>query len=186
MINLLPDEKKNEIKAAHTNVLLMRYIIIILFATAFIMGAMYVTKSVLAMTKASSEEVIASNDLKADVYAPTKAQVDALSASLVQSKILLDQDTSYSKALINIAQLMPPGTIFGKLSLTPASFSNAPMSAKVYAKTSADVVALRKSFEGSPMLSAVSFQTIVESGSDLNDYPVSVDMTFTLNKAVTQ
>ena len=186
MINLLPDDKKSEINAAHTNVLLVQYIIIILFATAFVVGAMYATKGILAMTKASSEEIIASNDLKADVYAPTKAQVDALSASLAESKLLLDQETQYSKVLINIAQVMPPGTLFGKLTLEPSSFSGTPMSAKVYAKTSADAVALRKSFEGSPMFTAVSFQTIAETGSDLEDYPVSVDMTFTLTKAVSQ
>jgi hypothetical protein len=186
MINLLPTEKKNEIRAARTNLILVRYITILLFALLFILGSMYATHTVLGFTKTSSDEVIASNDLKAGVYSSTKAQVDALSASLAESKILLDQEVRYSKVFTNIARLMPAGTVFEKLSLTEASVGGSPITAKIYAKTSADVMALRQSFEGSPMFSGVAFQTISESGSGIEGYPVSVDMTFSLTKAVTQ
>jgi hypothetical protein len=183
MINLLPSDKKAEIRAARTNVALVRYITIILLALAFILGALYVTYTVLALTKSSSEEVIASNDLKAGVYSSTAAQVETLSSSLSQTKALLDQEILYSKVFVNIAQLMPPGTVFGKLALDSNSFNGVPTTTKVYAKTSADAVTLRQHFEQSPMFSGVNFQTIVESGSGIDGYPVSVDMTFTLNKA---
>jgi len=183
MINLLPIDKKAEIRAARTNLILVRYITILIVATVFVLGAMYATTTILGFTKTSSEQTIAANDLRADVYSSTKAQVDALSASLSESKVLLDQEVRYSKAFVNIAQLMPPGTVFGKLELTSESFSGAPTSAKLYAKTSAVTETLRKNFEGSPMFTGVSFQTIVESGSGIDGYPVSVDMTFTLTKA---
>jgi len=186
MINLLPIDKKAEIRAARTNLILLRYIIILIVATAFVLASMYVTYTVLGFTKDSSEKTIASNDLQADVYSSTKTQVDALSASLAETKVTLDQEVRYSKALVNIAQLMPPSTIFGKLELTDSSFSGAPTSAKVYAKSSADAVVLRQNFEKSPMFSGVSFQTIVESGSGVDGYPVSVDMTFTLNRTAAQ
>lgn len=186
MINLLPAEKKAQIRAARTNVLLLRYSAILLLAIVFILGALYVSRTVLSFTEENSKEVIASNDLKADVYSGTKAQVDALSASLAETKTLLDQEVLYSKVFISIGQLMPPGTVFDKLVLDSSSFAGTPVSTKAYAKTSADVLALREKFESSSMFSGVSFQTIVESGSGIEDYPVSVDMTFTLNKAVIQ
>jgi len=186
MINLLPIDKKAEIRAARTNLILVRYIVILLLATGFVLGSIYVTYTVLGFTKTSSEQTIASNDLRADVYSSTKSQVDALSASLAETKVLLDQEVRYSKVFVNIAQLMPAGTVFGKLALTDNSFAGTPTQAKVYAKTSADAVSLRQNFERSPMFSGVSFQTIVESGGGIEGYPVSVDMTFTLTKAVTQ
>jgi len=186
MINLLPGEKKAEIRAARTNVLLVRYSTIILLALAFIFGTMYVTYTVLGFTKQRSEEIIASNDLKADVYSGTKAQVDALSASLIETKALLDEEVLYSKVFVNIGKLMPANTVFDKLTLDDASFSGTPITTKAYAKTSADVSALRESFEKSTIFSNVSFQTIVESGSGIEGYPVSVDMTFTLTKAAAQ
>ncbi|MDB5162627.1 MAG: Fimbrial assembly family protein [Candidatus Saccharibacteria bacterium] len=186
MINLLPIDKKAEIRAARTNLILVRYIAILLMAITFILGSMYVTYTVLALTKASSEDVIASNDLRAGVYSSTKSQVDALSASLAQTKLLLNEEVRYSKVFINIAQLMPAGTVFGKIALDNTSFGGVPIITKVYAKTSADVVALRQNFEKSPMFTGVKFQTIIETGSSVEGYPVSADITFTINKAVAQ
>ncbi len=186
MINLLPNEKKTEIRAARTNVLLLRYSGILLLAILFILGSMYVSRTVLGFTKTSSEEVIASNDIKAGVYSSTKGQVDALSASLSETKTILDQEVLYSKVFVNIGQLMPPGTIFDKLALDANSFAGAAVSTKAYAKTSADVLALRQRFESSPIFSSVTFQTISESGSGISGYPVSVDMTFTLNRTAAQ
>ena len=182
MINLLPGAKKAEIRAARTNVALIRYIGILLVALAFILGALYVTYTVLGFTKSSSEQLISSNDLKANVYNSTKAQVDSLSASLAQTKTLLDQEVQYSKVFTNIAQLMPAGTVFGKIALDDNSFTGTPVTTRVYAKTSANAVTLRQNFQQSPMFSGVSFQTISESGSGVDGYPVSVDMTFTINR----
>lgn len=185
MINLLPNDKKAEIRAARTNVILLRYSGILLLAVGFILGSMYVSKTVLSFTEANSKEVIASNDIKADVYSDTKAQVDALSASLAETKTILDQEILYSKVLVNLGQLMPPGTIFDTLILNTASFAGTPISTKAYAKTSADVLTLRERFESSPMLSGVNFQTISETGG-IEGYPVSVEMTFSLTKAAAQ
>lgn len=186
MINLLPGDKKAEIMAARTNVLLVRYSTIILLALIFILGTMFFSYTLLGFTKQRSEEIIASNDLKANVYSGTKAQVDALSASLAQTKSLLDGEVLYSKVFVNIGRLMPANTVFDKLTLDNTSFEGSPVTTKAYAKTSSDVLALRESFEKSPIFRNVSFQTIVESGSGVEGYPVSVDMTFTLTKAAAQ
>jgi Tfp pilus assembly protein PilN len=186
MINLLPIDKKAEIRAARTNLILIRYITILVCAVAFVLGAMYVTYTVLGFTKDSSEKIIASNDVKAGVYSSTQSQVNNLSASLSETKVLLDKEVRYSKVFVNIAQLMPSNTVFGKLELTDSSFNGTPTNVKVYAKTSAHAVTLRQNFEKSPMFSGVSFKTIVESGSGIDGYPVSVDMTFIINRMVAQ
>ncbi|MES2630571.1 MAG: PilN domain-containing protein [Patescibacteria group bacterium] len=186
MINLIPSNKKAELRAARTNVILVRYIVMILLALIFILGAMYVTRTVLGFTKANSESIIASNETKADIYSSTKAEVESLSASLTETKVLLDQEIRYSKVFVNIAQQMPEGTIFEKLTLDSASFAGTPITTKVYAKTSANAVSLREQFEKSPMFAGVSFQAISESGSTVEGYPVSVDITFTLTRVAAQ
>jgi hypothetical protein len=186
MINLLAANKKAEIRAARTNVILLRYIGIILVGLAFILGALYVTYTILTLTKNSSDQVIASNDLKAGVYSSTKTQVDALSASLAQTKLILDKEVRYSKVLVNLAQLMPAGTVFDKLTLDSSSFTGTPIATKIYAKTSADAAVLHQQFQQSPLFSNIVFQPAVESGSGIEGYPVSVDVTFTFAKGVTQ
>jgi hypothetical protein len=185
MINLLPSAKKAEIRAARTNVILIRYIVIILLATSFILGATYVTRTVLTMTKENSEKVIASNDLNADVYSATKAEVDNLSASVAQTNQLLGQEVLYSKVFISIGQIMPSGTIFDKLVLDSSSFSGTPVTTKIYAKSTAEATALQTAFKSSAVFSSVTFQPIVETGSTVEGYPVHFDATFTLNKGVT-
>ncbi|MFZ1301676.1 MAG: PilN domain-containing protein [Candidatus Microsaccharimonas sp.] len=183
MINLLPTDKKAEIRAARTNVILVRYIVILIMALVFILGAMYVSYTVLGLTKKSAEDTIASNNIEADVYSSTKAQVTALSTSLAETRVILDQEIRYSKVFVNIGQLMPPGTVFEKLSLDDNAFNGTPINTKVYAKTSADVIALRQNFQSSPMFTGVNFQTVVETGGGIEGYPVSVELTLTLNRA---
>jgi hypothetical protein len=186
MINLLPTNKKAEIRAARTNLILVRYIAILLLAIGFIVTAMYVTYSVLAMTKTSSDEVIASSDVKANVYSATNDQVEALSGQLSEAKLLLDQEVRYSKVLVNVAQIMPANTIFDKLVFDSTTVTTTPISTKVYAKTSADAVNLRQNFEKSPFVSGVNFLTINQSGSEIEGYPVTADISFTLTKLGTQ
>ena len=186
MINLLPTNSKAEIRAARTNLILVRYIAILMLAIGFIVIAMYVTYSVLAMTKNSSNEVIASSDVKADVYSSTNTQVKALSAQLSDAKVLLDDEVRYSKVLVNVAQIMPANTIFDKLVFDSSTVTTTPISTKVYAKTSADAVALRQNFEKSPFVSGVNFLTVTENGSGVEGYPVSADVSFTLTKLGTQ
>ena len=186
MINLLPTNSKEEIRAARTNLILVRYIVILLAAIAFVLVAMLITYQVLGMTKENSQKIIQENDLKADVYSTTKAQVDNLSASLAQTKVLFDSENRYSKLFVNIAQQMPEGTVFGKIVLSDSSFSGTPTVTKVYAKTPAQAVLLQQNFQKSAMFRGVTFQTIVESGSGIDGYPVSVDLTFNLTKAAAQ
>lgn len=186
MINLLPTDSKEEIRAARTNLILVRYIVILIAAIAFVLAAMFITHQVLTMTKDNSDKIIQANDVKADVYSTTKAQVDNLSASLAQTKVLFDSENRYSKVFVNIAQQMPEGTIFGKIALSDASFAGTPTATKVYAKTPAQAVLLQQNFQRSPMFRAVRFQAIVESGSGIDGYPVSVDITFNLTKAAAQ
>lgn len=183
MMNLLPDDRKAEIRAARTNVILIRYIGILLLAVTFIFGALYTSYAVLLQTKNSADELIASNDTQAGIYSETKAKVDTLSASLVQTKVILDQEVLYSKVLVKIAQQMPAGTIIDKLTLDQASFSGTPITLKVYAKTADNAVAVQSQFKSSPLFSSVNFQSVVNSGSGIDGYPVSIEMTATLNPA---
>lgn len=181
MINLLPDQRKVEIKAARVNVLLVRYIGLIVIALVFIFGVLTVSYMLLSDTRQSALEIIESNDVKADVYRNTKEEVDKLSASLTQTKTILDQETLYSKILVKLAQEMPEGTVMENLTLNEAVFSGTPVTAKVYAKTTEQAVALQEKFRSSTLFSNATFQSI-EQTSSLEGYPVSISMSFTLNK----
>ena len=110
MINLMPDDAKKEIRAARVSVILLRYIVVVLLAFVFLVLLLAGSYLVLTQTKNSAKTLIEANSTKAEVYSSTKAQVDTLSSSLIETKSILDQEILYSNVLINIGQQMPAGT----------------------------------------------------------------------------
>lgn len=183
MINLLPDTQKIEIRSARVNVVLTRYIVIILLAFAFLAALLAGSYVVLSQTKSTAEKRIALNSAKTEADT-TKAQVDALSASLSQTKTILDQEVLYSNVLMNIGQQMPTGTVLASVSLNSASFTGTPITLKAYAKTTDDAVALRQKFQSTPIFTNVNFDSVTDAAG-IAGYPVSVSMTLVVTKAAT-
>ncbi|MDB5179682.1 MAG: Fimbrial assembly family protein [Candidatus Saccharibacteria bacterium] len=185
MINLMPDDAKKEIHSARLNVILSRYIIVILFAFGFLVLLLAGSYVVLTQTKQTAQRLIDANGTKADVYSSTKAQVEALSSSLSQTKTILDQEVLYSNVLMHIAQQMPAGTVLSGITLNAASFTGTPVTLKAYAKTTDDAVALRQKFQSSPIFTNVNFDSVSDSAG-IKDYPIGVSMTLTVTKAAAQ
>lgn len=179
MINLLPGDMKSQISAARVNVVLVRYITVIILAFLFLVliqaGAYYL----LDQSRQSAERLIEANTIKADVYGETKTELENLNSSLSATKPILDQEIFYSKVLVSIAQLMPAGTVIQEMTLTDEAFSK-PLSMKIYAKTTENAVAVRDKFQQSNLFSSVTFETISGSGG-IEGYPVSATVSLTLS-----
>lgn len=186
MINLMPADLKKELRAARTNVILMRYIIVVCASAAFLAFVLWGAFFLLTQIQSSAKQLIEANDTKAAVYSETKTQVDSLSASLGEAKGILDREILYSNVLVNIAQQMPAGTVMDKITLDATSFSGTPLTLKVYAKTSADAVTLRDRFQNSSFFSNVSFQSVSDTNGGIEGYPVSATLTLTLNRSISQ
>jgi len=182
MINLLADDRKSEIAAARANVFILRYIGIILLAIAFSLGALYTSYGVLESTMASADAQIASNDVKADVYSDTQAEVQALSTQLNSARAILDEEIRYSQILVAIGQVMPAGTIVGTLNLTSDNFNGIPATMTVYAASTNSASTLQTQLQSSPVFSSVSLQGTEASGGT-SDYPAVITMSVTLNRS---
>jgi len=183
MINLLATERKDEIKAARVNVILVRYTTIVVMAFLFIGGALFVSHAVLTDTMAYNESIIESNDIKADVYSATQQQINGLSAKLNDTKAILNQEIRYSQVLVNLGQLMPPGTVLGDLTLNTESFSGKSTEIKAYAKSTDEVALLQAAFQNSPLF--IPPVTIKDTGTsqEIDGYPVTLTISVILNRA---
>lgn len=186
MINLMPDDAKKQLRAARSNIMLLRYMGVLVLAALFLGLILYGSFFLLTLTKDSAQQLIDVNDTKAEEFSATRTQVESLSTSLAEAKTILDQEISYSNVLVNIAQQMPAGNVIEKMTLNSASFGSQPMTLKVYAKTTGDAVALRDRFQSSPLFSNVNFQSISDTAGGVPGYPVSATMTLTLNRVVAQ
>ncbi len=186
MINLLPDEEKRQIRAGRTNVLLIRYTNIVAIAFGFlviVLGGSYV---LLTQTKTSAEQLIASNDTKAEVYSATEAEITSLSTNLSGAKSTLDQQISYSKALSRIGQSMPTGAVLKEITLNPESFNGtSTITLQIYAKSNEITASLQPQFQNTGMFTNVTLGSVSETGG-ITNYPVSVTMTLTIAGAAAQ
>jgi len=180
----MPDESKQELRAARVNIILARYIGVIFLSSVFLGFILAGSYFLLDQTRQSAQLLIDSNDTKAEIYSATKSQVDTLSTSLSGAKTILDQETLYSKALINIAQQMPEGTVIEKIELHEAAFNGEPLTIKVYAKTADSIADLGQKFQSSPFFTNVTLGTISDGSAGINGYPVSATVTLALNRTV--
>jgi hypothetical protein len=186
MINLMPDEAKRQLRAARANVLLLRYLLVLLIATGFIAFAIVGSFYLLTQTKASAEELIAASDTEAEVYSETQQAVAQLSSQLSEARSTLNNEVSYSNILINFGQLMPEGTVLDSITLDGDSFNGTPVTMTIYAVNTDAVVNARERFQSTSYFSNVSFQSISEGNTTVSGYPVSAQMTLTINRTIAQ
>lgn len=188
VINLLPYEHKSEIRAARTNVVLLRYIMILITAAivlGVLIGGAYVA---LNDSKATAQVKADENTARLSEYQQTRARADAYRSDLATAKTILDSNVSFSKLIYQIANTVPRGVVLDDLALDPASFGSS-VTMNASAKTFNDASKLRDAFSANgQVFSNVQVQTIrsSETGSSGNPYPVKVVLSVVINKGAIQ
>jgi Tfp pilus assembly protein PilN len=183
MINLLPPEQKKQIRAARSNLLLLRYNILLLGALTFLLIATAVTYFYLNNTKASSEKTIQENRAKVTDYRSVQQKADNFRSNLATAKQILDKDVTYTKVIIEISRLLPPGVTLDTLSLDSKTFGTSTTFA-AKAKSYDAALALKDSLQKSTVFSNVYFASI--SGTGTGDYPINVNLNVTIVKEATR
>lgn len=181
MINLLPTQQKTDIIAARANIILIRYIGIIILAFVFILAIFTTSETVLSGTLETAKSRIEANTIKADVYTSTQQEVNNLSSKLSDAKMQLDSDISYSTILTEIGKLTPSGVVIKDMTLNDSALKGSPLAITAYAQSTAEVSTLQRQFQSSPLFTQVSLQQTNTSGG-IDSYPVSVSLSVTFNK----
>lgn len=184
MINLLPLEQKNQIRAGRTNVILLRYNILVAVAAGFLGLACTGVLVFLNLTNTSADTTINDNSTKASGYAEVEQQAAAYKRNLSVAKQILNKEVAYSSIMIAISQAIPKGVILDNLQLDAKSFGT-PITLNARAKTPADAVSLKNSLSASPVVSSVSLQTVVSTDAQTGieaAYPYTVSASVTLKK----
>lgn len=181
MINLLPDEEKRQLRAAHINAVVIWYIILSFAGIVFLGGVLGVSYHTLSTQKASEEAVTIQNTTKAsNDYSQTQAQAAQLSNSLAQARTVLANNVSYSKLLVGIAGDMPAGTILSELNVTSATIAN-PVALQFLATNNTVAQSLVTALRAdSSLFHSVTMSSMDNSGT-VAGYPVAVQLQVTFN-----
>lgn len=179
MINLLPAEEKKQIRAARSNVLLLRYNIIFLVMIIFLGMSVAVTYYVLKSTQTTAETTITNNTNKERSYATLKAEAEVFRAQLSEAKQVLDGQISYSTTVLTIAQLVPSGVVLTNIKLDQTSFSQ-PITLVSKIKGEKEALKFRSNFQNSPLFSGVAFGVLTKNED--SNYPYNIELKVTINK----
>ncbi len=183
MINLLPPETKAQTNAARQNRLLLRYNIMLLAALGFLLLAMGVVYIYLASTKAAAEDTVTENIARAGNFGTVETEADAFRQDLSHAKQILDSDVTYTKVILEIANVLPRGVVLDTLSLDSESFGS-PTTLAANAVNYETVLRLKDSLQASTIFSNVSIQTISDSRSGA--YPLNATLSVTIRKDAAQ
>lgn len=180
MINLLPPDTKHQLNAARSNTLLLRYNILLGVVVALALLAIGFVYLYLSQEKARAEQSIADSSSRLAAYRDVEREASEFRTNLSTAKSILDGETTYTKAILRIAKVIPSGVILGELNLDPTTFgTNTTLNAR--AKSTNDAIRLKDSLQKSELFTNVSFQT-VSSGDQGGNYPITVTMNATIDK----
>ncbi len=184
MINLLPQDQQKEIRAAHTNTLLLRYLVLLVGALVFLFFALVITYFSLDATARQADATKTQNEQAATGYRETQAAATALRSELSAAKALFDNEIRYSKVFVRLSALLPEGTAVGNLSIDDKTFTS-PTTLLVYVRGEQEARRLQESFSTSPYISSVSMGR-VSTNEDGQAYPYTVELLFTFNRSIAQ
>ena len=183
MINLLPPDVKSQTNAARANRLLLRYDILLLGAIAFLLAAMGLIYIYLSSVKSIAEQTVADNIAKAGDYGTVETEASAFKQDLANAKQILNNDVTYTKVALEIANVLPPGVVIDTLNLDSTTFGT-PTTMTANVRDYQTVLTLKDSLQSSTIFSDASIQTISNSGS--GDYPLSATFSVTIRKDAAQ
>lgn len=184
MINLLPYGMKKQTRAARTNVVLIRYVLVLGIAIAFVTLACAASYVFLSFEKSTNDQV--AERTKTQKLSPDSAQGQAnnFRSELTTAKNILDQQFTYSDVLTNLGALLPKGVVLDSLSITDSSFG-ASVKLKAHA-TSADLESkLSQAFASSAQFSGYNLITKTDDAS-YTGYTTAISFSVTLNKGITR
>lgn len=187
MINVLPVETKRQLRAARSNVVLLRYTILLAMVVGFLAIGTIAVYFVMNNVKANAENTTLENQSQISNFTNVQAEASEFRANLATAKTILDNEVIYSDTVLAIAQVIPSGVVIESLSLDANSFGS-PMSISARAVSYDRAITLKDTLENSSVFSNVHFIT-VSGGSDESDgdedssgrYPYTVALSATLN-----
>ena len=182
MINLLPRDQQREIRAARTNTLLLRYLILLISAVVFLLGALGVTYFSLTASARQADSIREQNERAAVEYQETQIAATALRSELSSAKSLFESEIRYSKVLLRLSALLPEGSSIDSFSVDNTTFSQ-PISLSVRVSGEQQARELEQNFQNSPFTTNVSMNNISVNPDDTG---YTVGLTFVFNRSIAQ
>lgn len=187
MINLLPEQNKQQIRAARMNVILLRYNFFVLIVIGVLCAICIFFYIFLHNTQSNAISKSSENNQKATTYAKTRVAADEYRNNLSTASKILSNEVNYTNVIFTITKLLPSGVVLDGLSINPTDFGKQ-LSFSAHAKSVDKSKELKHNFEESTMFSNVYLQNVTDNsaGGAGSSYPIAVTISAKLNETAKQ
>ena len=176
MINLLPEETKKQLRAAHYNVIMLKYLTFLGAGMGFLVLACGVSYFYL--------QVSSNPDSNIGTYNVAKKQLDGLKSDQSITKNVLAERVSYSSVVTAIATALPSDAVINQLSIESTAAGTV-ATFQINSSSSVTAESLKVNFGSSrsPLFTSFSVQpTSADSSNATNNAPI--DCILNINKGV--
>ncbi len=183
MINLLPYETKQQTRAARTNLILFKDVIILSISVGFLAVACFITYFFINNTALISKPTIVNTG-----SAAIQTESNTIKTNLANAKTVLGQHNYFSRVITQIASAIPNGSIINSLSLNEGSFGTT-TNIQLLATTADKVSVLKTNFEA-PVASKY-FSDFKQASTSVSQdsaakYPYVTNVSVTINRVTGQ
>ena len=185
MINLLPEETKRQLRAAHTNVALVKYLFFSGIAVAFLVLACITSYLFLNNNKSVANDTTDNDQSNSTSQSTVQKQLDSLTTSISTAKSILREQVSYSDIITGIAAALPSGVVLDKLTLDNNTIGTA-ITLQAHARSSDNITLLKDNFSKSALFSNYNLISPTTNSSSSSTHPVAISIGITINKVVSQ
>lgn len=174
MINLLPMESKQEIKAARFNVLLLRYLLFLFVSFLFMVVIIGTGYYLIHLQQQATEKKSSSLNETSAEYKDTKQKAENFANNLNIASSILKNEVIYSDLVVNITKTLPAGTVLTDFNITTQNFGK-PLVISARTKSQEGGLLLKEHLEKSVYFENVSISTITNPEENA-DSSISSDL----------
>lgn len=179
MINLLSTEQKRLITAARHNVILSKYLVMLVGLASLVVAAYGVGYFILDGQKATYLDEINQYKPQRAAYANTLKQSAAFSKNLSIARLILNNEIGFSNLLTDVAVLLPAQTVLAEVHIKASDLTK-PVEFSFYVANGAQAIDIKTAFEKSAYFTNTSIRLIEPVNN--KPYPYHASLTTTIDK----
>lgn len=186
MINLLPDDRKRNIRIARMNVVLIRYNVIILTILSLIFVVFGLFYLELNRNRSAATDNKGASQQMASSYSNDQTAIEEYARNLSTARYILDNSISYTTLISAITELLPSGVILDSINLQADNIGKQ-TTFLARSKSYAKAIELKDRFQNSKVFTNVFFTSVNETGDVSNggassSYPYAISINATIKK----
>jgi len=184
MINLLPPEKKQDIKYGRLNIILIQYVVLAMVVTVTLLGIVVLGSNKLSSVQKDIQKEVKASELKVNDLRGYHEQAQQISNQVQTLSNLFSREVKFSELLTSIGGVMPTGSSLTQLTLSDDRTLPLSLTADV---TSEEVAAvLRKNLEESDIFEKADIVSLTAQNNIGSDYKFQVSINAVLTGAAAE